>query len=236
MPQKNNQNSVHAQRMKEIRPYVGFDYDLRTELTPYAKSKIKKYYEEIQQLTARPNQVYRPRRKDRLKAAQEFGQHEKHLRDLNVAFIPTNGNEKRKIKFDKSGNITAVSEFVKTRVLPVDREKLVSAENARDYINDLIKTVPDAKSFTVLAGAFEIPQGHSRRSLPRFVAQLVTKYSNVNDLGEKANNHHNNWLHGIAAHSFKQQEDFQDYLSEKQNNKQKMQRKRRNAKRRANRK
>lgn len=222
--------------MKDIRKFVDFDYDLRQPLSSRAKGKINQYYDEIQSLTARPNQVYRPRRKDHLKAAQDFAQHESGLSGIKVAFIPTNGNEKRKIKFDKDNNITAVSDFVETRVLPVDVREMMDVESSKEYIKELIKTAPKAKSFTVLAGAFEIPLGQSRRSLPDYVGRLVSKYSQVDDNGQKANNHHNNWLYGIAAHTYNNQDKFQDYQSEKMKNKMELQRKRKNKKRRDTRK
>jgi hypothetical protein len=63
---KNNINTIHAQRLKAIRPFIDFNYDLRKPLSKYQKAKIKTYYDEIDQLTARPNKVYRPRKKENL--------------------------------------------------------------------------------------------------------------------------------------------------------------------------
>jgi hypothetical protein len=231
MPNKNKSKINYKQQMKDIRQFVDFDYDLRQPLSSRAKGKINDYFNEIQALTARPNQVYRPRRKDRLKAAQEFAQHENRLKGIDVAFIPTNGNEKRKIKFDKNNNITAISEFVETRVLPINPLEITSQDSAENYISELIKDAPDAKSFTVLTGNYEIPAGQSRNSLPRYIGRLVQKYAIVDDEGNKANKHYDNWLFGVAAHNYKNQDNFQDYQSEKNKNKKEMQRKRKNKKR-----
>src|SRR4051812_16427516 len=96
-------NGISAQRLKEIRRFVEFDYDLRKPLTKSAKSKIKRYHDEITALTNRPYQVFRPRSKQHLREAQEFAQHEQFLPKLRVAFIPTDGANKVELKFTKKG-------------------------------------------------------------------------------------------------------------------------------------
>lgn len=224
----NKTNGIHAQRLKEIRKYVNFDYDLRKPLSNYEKRKIKKYWDEIHALTARPYHVYRPRTADHLKKAQEFAQHEKRLPGLKVAFIPTNGTEKPRIRFTKDGEITATTEHVTTRVVQLDMMQLIERE--ADYIKVVVAENPDAKSFTVLCGRYEIPVGVSPSRLPAYVGKLTAKYSNVD-----ANNYFGNWLHGLAAHHFKEQASFMEYMAEKQKAKADLQRKRRNKKARARR-
>ncbi|CAL9981862.1 hypothetical protein VPHD526_0022 [Vibrio phage D526] len=226
MPKNNKRNSIHAQRLKAIRPYVNFDFDLRSELTAHQKRKIKQYFDEIDALTARPYQVYKPKTKQRLKKAQEFAQHEKHLPGLKVAFIPNNGKDRAKIRFNKAGDIVATTDHVSTRVLSLDTAELI--KDPIGHINKVIKKDPAAKRFTALCGRYEIPVSQSRATIGRFVANLTAKYSS-----EDANNFHGNWLHGIAAHHFTNQADYTDYMREKQASKRKVQKDRKLAKRRA---
>jgi hypothetical protein len=124
---KNNTNKIHAQRLKAIRPFIDFNYDLRKPLSKYQKAKIKTYYDEIDQLTARPYHAYRPRKSERLKKAQQFAQHEKQLKGLKVAFIPTNGIEKPKITFNKAGDLIAETKHVRTEFIPFDPELLIDS-------------------------------------------------------------------------------------------------------------
>lgn len=210
--------------MRKIRKFVNFDYDLRSELSAYQKAKIKKYYDEVEALTARPYYAYKPRDKRRLETAQNFAQHETHLPALKVAFIPTNGKEKPRITYNKKGEIVSRTRHVATRMINVNRWKL--AENPKEYIRKLIKN-DEGKAYTVLAGRYEIPQAKSKKALPDFVGKLALKYSD-----ENKNNYVGNWLHGIASHSFSEQKDFTSYNKEKTEQKRKLQKKRRNTKER----
>lgn len=219
---QNSPNGVHAQRLKAIRPFVNFDYNLNQPLTPYQKRKIRRYWDQIHRLTARPHQVYRPRRKDHLKSAQEFAQHTDNLPELKVAFIPTSGSEKVKVRFDKTGNAYTTSEHIKSRLIRIDPKQLV-AEGV-PYIEKLIADAPE-DAFTLLSAEFEIPIGLSKAVVGMKAAELMEKY------GDKdKNNYYANWLFGINAYTFTNQE-FGVYLLAKQKKKKAMQRKRRNKKR-----
>jgi len=226
MPINNNRNSIHAQRLKAIRPYVNFNYDLRKPLSKYQKQKVKKYFDEIDALTARPYQVYRPRSKKRLKKAQEFAQHENNLPGLKVAFIPNNGKDKAKIRFNKAGDIVASTHHITTRVLSLDTQELIN--DPIGHVKKVIAKDKHADSFTALCGRYEIPVANSRATIGRFIANLTARYSN-----DDANNFHGNWLHGIAAHHYQNQADFSEYFKEKQANKRKLQSERKRARRRA---
>ena len=223
MPRDNKSKSLHAQRMKEIRSFVNFDFDLRKELTPYQKSKIKKYHDEITALTARPYQVYRSKDKTRLSKVQKFAQHEKQLAGLKVAFVPTNGKDKAVIKISKKGQVTASTHHITTRLLELDTDELLNDPKA--HVNKVITRDKAAKRFSVLAGRYEIPVTLDRGLVAEYVANLTAKYSN-----DAANNYHGNWLHGLAAHHYKNQDDFSDYMREKQKAKLNSQRERRNKK------
>lgn len=227
MPKNSTKNGIHAQRLKQIRPFINFDFDLRQELTQYQKRKIKTYWDEINALTARPYQVYKPKSKKRLKTAQDFAQHDKRLPGLKVAFIPVaNPAEKTKIRFSKTGELIATTEHVRTRMLPLDTAKLIKDPIA--HVKEVVGLDKQAKRFTALCGRYEIPVSNSRETIPEFIAKLTTKYSN-----QEAGNFHGNWLHGIAAHHFENQSDYSSYMRDKSKAKRKIQNERKKAKRRA---
>lgn len=226
MPRKNaNKSNIHAKRLKAIRSYVNFNYDLRKPLTKYQKRKIKLYFDEIDALTARPFHVYRTKNKDHLKKAQEFAQHEKSLPGLKVAFIPTNGTDKPKIRFNKSGELVAETKHIRTLFLEFDPIKLI--EDPEGHTTELIDKDHLAKSFTILAGKYEIPNSYSRSRIAAWVAKYAAKYSNA-----EANNYFGNWMVGLNAHHFKAQADFNEYREAKRKAKRKLQRERKNRKRR----
>lgn len=208
MKSNSNLNGVYSQRLKDIRPFINFNYDLRKPLTAHQKRRINEYYNEIQALTHRPYQVYKPRRKDHLKTAQKFAQHEKKLPGLKVAFIPTNGDEKTKIEFTKKGQLIAKTKHVRTEHIDLDEDALL--EDAFAHVNKRIKKYKSAKRFTILAGKYEIPRTYSREKIAEGVNHFVAKYSD-----DTANNYFGNWLHGLAAHHFKEQAELDEYMKAK---------------------
>lgn len=226
MPKKSNINGIHAQRLKDIRPFINFDYDLRKPLTKYQKSRIREYWREIDALTARPYQVYRPRTKAHLKKAQEFAQHEKQLPGLKVAFIPvSNTKKKTKIRFTKKGELITENDHVRTRFLEFDPMQLI--ENPVEHAKAIVAKDPAGKAFSILAGRFEIPNTYDRELLPIWVGRFAEKYSN-----SEANNYFGNWMVGLNSHHFKNQVDLMEYMRDKEKAKQNIKRKRKNARRR----
>lgn len=226
MPKKHNINGIHAQRLKDIRPFINFDYDLRKPLTKYQKTRIREYWREIDALTARPYQVFRPRSKAHLKKAQEFAQHEKQLPGLKVAFIPvSNPKKKTKIRFNKKGELIAENDHVRTRFLEFDIDKLIA--DPVGHAQELIDSDPSGKAFSILAGRYEIANTYDRSRLPVWVGRFAEKYSS-----EDQNNYFGNWMVGLNSHHFKNQGDLMDYMRDKAKAKRDIKRKRKNARRR----
>lgn len=213
-------SQIHKQRLKEIRRFVDFDYDLRRPLTPAAKRKIKKYHDEINALTNRPYQVYRPRRPDHLSEAQEFAQHEKRLPGLKVGFIPTDGANKVRLRFTARGVVGSTKHVLISDVRLSVAQLLINPEK---HVNERIAGNP-ARQYTVQAGRYEIPQGYLPSTVGKAVARLVSVYN------DKENNHYfGRWLHGLKAYEFEAQADMSEYLAEKQRNIKAAKRLRRNA-------
>ena len=214
-------NGIHARRFQRIKSFVNFDINLVKPLTKYQKAKIKKYYDAVDALTARPFQVYRPRRKDHLKAAQAYSQQTNNLPGLKVAFVPTPG-KKVKVKFSRRGEIVIESDNVKTRNIQFDIDKLLA--DPENHVKDKIKN-REENSFTIRAGDHEISIGFTKATLPGYISNLTKQYT---EGGEKFKgyNHAARWLNGVNAHEFKAQEDFFDYLREKGKAKDKLKRER----------
>lgn len=204
MPRKPD---VAKRRLKEIRPFVNFNYDLRKPLTASQKRKIKKYHDEIKALTARPFQVFRPRSARHLLQAQEFAQHEKHLPGLKVAFIPTDGSNKVQLSFTKKG-VIGHTQHVASKFVRLSVSKLLS--DPEGHVASRIAPYPQSTQFTIRAGKYEIPQSYARYSIPNAVARLTAKYNNEGD-----NHYFGHWLHGLTAHTFKNQAGEKEYRAQR---------------------
>jgi hypothetical protein len=213
MPDKKRAvNGIHAQRLKEIRRFVDFNFDLRKPLTKSQQRKIKKYHDEINALTNRPYQVYRPKRADHLRQAQEFAQHEKRLPGLKVAFIPTDGTNRVSLRFTKKGVVG------KTKHVTITDVKLSIAQlliNPEKHVNERIAGNP-AKQFTVQAGRYEIPSPYIPSTIGKAVARLVNTYGAAGGVTPENNHYFGKWLHGLKAYEFAAQSGLQEYLIEKQ--------------------
>lgn len=204
-------SQLAKRRLKEIRKFVDFDYDLRKPLTPYAQRKIKKYHDEIAALTNRPYQVFRARSKAHRVQAQRFAQHETHLPGLKVAFIPTDGINPVRLKFTQHG-VVAKTKHVQWEIIPLSKAGLY-----KDAAAEVEKRIRRRKEvqYTINAGKYEIPQPYIKESLPQAVARLVMKYGEASGLDEEKNHHWTHWLESIKAYKFDQQTGVQEFLLEK---------------------
>lgn len=227
---KDLKNKELARMLRDIRPFVNFKYNLNEPITKYKAAKIRKYHKAIAALRARPNYIYRPRKKDNLKPAQQFAQHSEYLPGLKVAFIPTQTpGKKPKIKFNSRGEISVTEGNIKTILIPLDKYELF--ENPKSHIKEQLKKYPDYDSFTVSAGEYEIPNGHNRKSLVKEIIFLMEKYGEKGGLSEEDNHYWGNWLNSVRGYSFKNQKSFGEYLAVKQKAKKSLQRKNRNLRR-----
>lgn len=206
MSKISTKNKLHKERFDKIKRFVDFKIDFRRKLTPYQKSKIKKYYDEIEKLTARPYQIYRPRNKKRLKEAQKYSGQQNSLPGIKVAFVPTPGANPVKIKF-RGQTMRVVSQYSESTMIPLDLDKLI--ENPEKHVNERIKK-SNATQFTIMAGVNEIPQAVAPSLLAGEIIALMNRYSD-----ETENNYFGNWLYGVRGHKFKNQSDVDAYLRAK---------------------
>jgi hypothetical protein len=201
--------------MKAIAPFVDFSYSPEKR-KPSAKAKrlIKTYFDEVSALQNRPHQVKRYKNPEHLAQAQQFAQHEKPLKHLKVAFVPTDGESNVSLRFTKAG-VVATAGRVHIRSVPLSRAGLL--RDAPGHVRERIGNI-DAKQFTIQAGRYEIPIPYLPQSVPAAVARLVARYGgNAPTRRKKKNNHWSRWLHGLNAYTFSGQDNStQQYLIEKQ--------------------
>lgn len=222
------------EKLKELRGVVDFDYDLRKKLTPYQTRKINKYHAALTELKARPHYVFRPRSDARLKSAQKFSQHPSGVK-FKVAFIPTAGDEIPEVRFGRKGAISVRTgkKRIRSGFLEFDEDALI--EDPAAHTRDIIKEAPGAEWFSIAAGAFEIRRAVKRPFIAREVERLAAAYSGEKPQSAPGQNHYfGNWMVGLRVYDFKDQADAGEYMQAKTQAARADQRKRRAAKRRAN--
>lgn len=193
-------NDIYSRRLKAIRPFVNFNYDLRKKLTPAQKGKITRYYNSIKDMSDGQNYVYRPRSKKNLKLAKQYT--DSQLPQLKVAFIPIHG--KAKVTFN-NGKMKIKTGRVTETYLPIDKMLLI--ENPSEAAQKAIKGRKE-DAFKIQAGKYEISGTQSAAFLADKIKQLGDKYNSGNHSAE-------NWLHGVKAYSFSDQADYADYVKAK---------------------
>ena len=205
-----------------IRKYAhGFDagdgYDLRKadHFTPAQKAQISRYFDAIDKLTARPYQVYRPRNRKHLEQLQRAGQHIDHLPKLDVAFIPGTPNQRAKIEYDRKGNVKLrMPGGVTKELVYIDPNDLIyDTDNA---IQEAVESVPHARRFKIMCGEYENKIGtFSGSGVQEQVKRLMGRYDSDRFDPDDSNSHYfGNWLQGIIAYSYEENDDFQDFMRE----------------------
>jgi hypothetical protein len=205
----------YRQRMREIRKYVAFDYDLRKPLSSAAKARINNYHAAIEKLTIRPHQVFRARNPDNLAAVQRFAQHDKRHPLIKVAFVPTDGKNKARVSVNRKGEVRAKIGYVRMFEIPFDMERLV--EEGAEYVKEAIAAGPEVKRYVIQAGAFEVPSTSLPRDIVQDVQRHMSKYGSDKYDADNPNSHHfQNWLFGVNGYTFRNQDELTDYRHNKQ--------------------
>lgn len=226
----NKLNKIYSDRLKAIRSFVDFDYDLRKPLHSSQKAKINKYYNAIDQIQARGNKVYRSRNRKRVQAVQRAGRNEfENLSQMKVAFIPSSNANPAKVRF-VGDKVKIRHENFDETYIEFNMENL--ARNPEAEITRALKKAPKAaKWFRVNAGKFTIAQPRVKARVIPFILNLQKKYNDSSDNGKLANNNWRNWLNGITTVETKNQTELKDFLLKESAEKQKRKIARRNAKR-----
>lgn len=219
----------YIKRIKAIRPFVNFDYNLndvkKIGLSPSQKREVTKYFKAVNQLTARPFHAYRPKTKKNLEVSREYAHPDIKLKYLNTIFIPTDGKKGVRVKISKSGEMKVKTKYVTQKYIPLNKVKL--AKDAKSHVKTEIKKYPEADNFLIRCGMYEIQQPAGRKNIADKVERLTKTYGD-----KEKNNYFGNWLHGLTANKFDNQASMKSYLLEKSKAKKELKRERRNKKRR----
>jgi hypothetical protein len=214
---------LHARRYAAIKPFVSFRFKAGHTFTEYEKRKLKTYADEIQKLTARTYKTYKPKDPAVLKAAQEFAQHDRQLKGLNVAFVPVANPADAVIKVSKRKGarpqftvVESSSEYgtIQRASLPFNPRKLAKDSDAH-VAETLAQAPPEAKYFNIQAGEYEI----ANATIAPFVAAKVRRLMSLYSVGGERyqarkgrnSNHWKNWLHGLNAYTFPDQKSAAAY-------------------------
>lgn len=212
---KRTVNKEYSDKLKSIRSYVNFDYDLRKPLHANSKRKIDRYFDAIHAIQARPNKVYRSKNKQRVKEVQEFGRNGfEGLPGITVGFYESSKANPITLRFDKKG-LVAKGKYFDIRYVPFRLKQLVENPD-----KELKRALADpgaqgANWFRVAVGEggqYSIPSPTSRNTVANNVKRLMTQYSDVKDNGEKAANHYTKWLHGLLPMTAKNQTEVAEFL------------------------
>jgi len=208
-------NKEYSKKLKAIRSFVDFDYDLRKPLHPNSKAKINKYFEAINAIEARPNKVYRSKNKKRVKDVQEFGRNGfEKLPGIKVAFYESTAANPIKLRFDKKG-IHAHGEFFDIRYVPFHLQKLL--DNPEKEIDRALNSdgSKGAKFFRVAVGdggQYSIASPASRDQVQNVVGDLMKKYVKNDSDGKPKNNYWGNWLHGLLPMTARNQTEVLTFM------------------------
>lgn len=210
-------------RWNAIKKHVTFRFDGRRNLSKTAsssdKQKIKRYFDEINDLTAQPNVTKHFRRSDHFKAAAGIVGQNTRLRALKTVFVPYDGVNIPKVKFRrKTGKIIAITQTQHVTETTLDFNKKAMVTNPDQEVMRVASIVPEANRFIIRAGKFTIPGTIARRSLPGAVTKLQNAYSRRKNNPELLNNgkltsHHewDKWLDGLIAAEFQDQDSREQY-------------------------
>lgn len=201
------QSIDYKARMKTIRSFVGFNYDLRKKLSSSQKAKINRYYGYlIGQISenAPSNYVYRSRKKENLKIALAASGAPPQLKQLKVAFVPTLGGDVRQIRVNKKGELTLKYKYGDSVFIPLDPIKLVKAD-AENYINAELDKRKKFPRYSIKYGEFDSPAMEKD-----FVAEKIIQLANMYSI--PGNHNYKNWLTGVTAINITNQKGRAEYL------------------------
>lgn len=219
----------------------GFNLRDASEWTPAQKAKVSRLFEQVNELTARPFHIYRARKPENLKIVQRASQHQTFPKELKVAFVPVSRPEETPtIKISKRTKQVKIIERQVGRIpvfwddVGVSKEFLLSDPVAAAQI--LVQQVP-AKSYNIMAGKHEIPQGYDEGALPEEIGKLTARYAagtthsrrGYLDPDNRNSSWWGNWLIGVEAYNFPTLQQRQSQKINKRKSREKLQKERKKA-------
>ena len=227
-------NGIYSDRLKAIRSFVDFNYDLRKPLASGQKAKINRYFEALDRINARGNKVYRSANKARVRTVQQAGRNGfEKLPGFKVGFYPTTKANPATLRF-RNGQLKIQHRNFNEQVIFFDMAALAVDTDAE--IERALNTAnKKAKWFRIMAGEFNIAQPRTEPLVASFIKKLQNQYSAVDDTGKFANNNWRNWLLGVITLESRNQTELENFLRSESKEKIKRAKQRKNKKRKTER-
>lgn len=215
---RNNKGAKWQAQFKQIKPYVNFKKPKK--VTPYFKSKVKKYHKLIHYYLSKPHIVYKPKPVKKGKNFKERKQREikklnkvknfsnQTAKDLKVVFVHSAGIKKIKVKFDKKGNPFLDSPQIKVTKISFTLIEFVKAKNKQAFIDKVIKesgTV--AKRFSLQVGIFTNDPIYTQEHIAEGIEAFIK--------GSPLNEDEKDAFQGLLGHEYKQKLTPMEYLINK---------------------
>jgi hypothetical protein len=195
--------TLYIERMKELRPFVSWNVDLRKELSPSEKRRITTYYNRLIELRNRPHVVYRPRSEAGLKAARDHaGNKGKVLPGFKAIPIPASSPSATRLSL-RAGKIVVRSKNANRVFIPFD-DPIELAKNPKQYVESLIARHPQ-KWFELSVGLSTSLGVFERSFIADETAKIMMSYNTAKD-----------WLTGLYAINLTKQGTIGDYVADKQ--------------------
>ncbi len=181
----------YKDKMKELRGFVDFDYDLRKPLSPRSKGKIEKYWLQLNEAQGQAYRIYRPRNKSRLNKVKDATGF--NLPGFKAVIIPSpDPKNPYKVK-EKGGQIVFSNSAGEKVFIKFNMPNLL-----KDADGEITKALNKAKGdrIAIACGKFEYRQRFSSKERAKGVIhEFINTYDN-----------HQKWLFGIYDISIKNQE------------------------------
>lgn len=212
-------SKLYTERLKTIRPFVDFNYNLNKPLSRADKAKINKYYKAVD--SHKGDKFYRVNVRHAGERANKIAQLQKlegeKLPGLKGAFL--SGPEGATVEWHVD-TPTIITPHIRRDFVPFNPKRL--AANPDKEIDSAMLGVLGTQ-FTIAAGpedGYQIPHGMIRSSINGRVKRLMARYDGVTILpGRTAERAHNqnwrNWLTGVHVYNFENQWDAVNYAKEK---------------------
>lgn len=210
-------------KVKALRRYVtgltpADGVDLRkikkmSDISRGKRRKVAHLFNLVDALTSRPNRVFRSRDPVRLRKVQEAAQHPEFPKELKVAFIPADPSKPMRVKF-RAGRVVFTQSGISRQVINILAEELII--DPYGVILEATRLHP-AKTYSIQAGEFEIPRGHSPNLLASEFVKLMNKYdASAQPDNERIQAHDwRRWLGGIIAYDYDSKPDYFAYRNAK---------------------
>jgi hypothetical protein len=222
-----------SQKLRLIRRFTGDrfsagrGYDGRKKLSRKRQKTIDRYFDAITELTARPHEIYKPRRGEKKEVFEYTGQKGYAYFDRGIVHKP---DEEAEYSFDfdrerpKGSRFQVINKNTGERswhvpaepFWEIDEDVLDTPDDLTGYYQDILdEYAEDAEVFLINAG--EHHMWGSAGGAPQVadkLADLMNQYgSRYFDPFNKNSNHINNWFRGITA--FSSDRDVAPYIEER---------------------